>query len=174
MNLTGNQIKNTYPQLLNIVGTTLTDGTGSAITSLPISCSLSSTSSYAITSSYSINSSNIVNSIVLSGQTGSIGPNSLYTNNRNTAGFYRLSGMLLVTTTGSGGTLTMNLNWIDDSLSMFSNAILNMPLNVKGATSIDVFCLDISSSAALQYSITASSVVGTPQYKLRLVLEQIQ
>ncbi len=63
MNLTGNQIKNTYQTLVNVVGNTVTDGTGSVVTTLPITASQALiavqalTASLALTASFALNAS---------------------------------------------------------------------------------------------------------------------
>lgn len=70
MNLTGNQIRNTYQSLLNIKGHTITDGTGSIVTinastaSYVVSASYapgspSISASYALTASYAVNGGGI-------------------------------------------------------------------------------------------------------------------
>lgn len=110
------------------------------------------------------------------GQTANIGTTSLITT--PTAGRYRISGYLIITTVGTTSTLpAIVLAWNDadngqaQTLTLTTSGLTTNSLTTKSQS--DAF-ISVGASAALQFSTTGYASTGTPmQFAIHIVVEAL-
>ncbi len=112
-------------------------------------------------------------SVNLTAQTASIGTTTLFAVGSSGAGIYRVSYSGIDTSAGtSGDTLTVTIGWNNGSAAQsFTSSAVSLS-SVGAEIAGDVFLFS-AASQNITYATTASSVLGSPQYALRLRIEYL-
>jgi len=108
--------------------------------------------------------------LALTGQTTALGLTNVYAN--APAGVFRLSWYMIVTTPGSAGTITVNLNWTDEAAAQTATSTTGTITSFVIAPGTIVF--HTAPSTAITVSTAFNSVTGNPAYALYVQLEQLQ
>jgi hypothetical protein len=119
----------------------------------------------------------IPNAIHLTGLVANSGPTTIWTTLAGTgngaAGTYRVCFDAYTTTSGSGTTSTVTVNWNDGNAKTFTSA--TWALNSVTSTGQVAGCQTIHSAASQAITVgTASGTYGTSVYALDATVEQIQ
>jgi hypothetical protein len=123
-------------------------------------------------SAWVIPNSSLVASVALTAQNASIGVTTLLA--APTAGLYRASGAIQLTTAGTSGTVSSAITYKDingnSETDELVSAVTFGTLNNHGGGSIVFWA---NSGTAIQYSTTVTSAVGSPVYAVQFTLERI-
>jgi len=108
----------------------------------------------------------------LTGQTGSVGPNTLFVVGPLGAGMYAVWVDVIVTTAGSGGTVVANVTWNNGTTTAGLNSSA-FNLNAQGEQAALLGNFYAVASQTITYSTTVASASGNPVYALRIRLQFI-
>ena len=111
-------------------------------------------------------------SLTLTAQVASISATNLLAS--PVAGFYRASGGIQLTTAGTSGTVSSAITYSDINGNSETDplvlAVAFGTLNNHGSGSVEFWA---GSGAAIQYSTTVTSALGSPVYAAQFTLERI-
>jgi len=110
--------------------------------------------------------------IDLIGQTGSVGPNTLFRVGPLGTGMYAVWADVIVTTAGSGGTVAVNVTWNNGTTTAGLNSQA-FSLTTLGEQAALVGNFYAVASQTITYFTTVSGVSGNPIYDLRIRLQYI-
>jgi hypothetical protein len=123
-------------------------------------------------SAWIISNPTLVASVSLTAQSSSIAATTLLA--IPTAGFYRASGAIQLTTAGTSGTVSSAIIYSDINANSETDALVpNVTfgvLNNHGSGSTEFWA---GTGAAIQYSTTVTSAVGSPVYAAQFRLERL-
>src|SRR6267142_2621205 len=109
----------------------------------------------------------ITNKVDLAGQTGSVGTATLLNTGPLGTGVYVVFIGVLVTSAGTGGTITVGVNWNNGTDSTgFDSATFS--LSTTGEQSALLGNFYATANQLITYNTTAAGVTGNPAYNLRL------
>jgi Pectate lyase superfamily protein len=110
--------------------------------------------------------------VVLAAQSVSIGTTNLFPTNTYVAGLYRLNYFLDTTTAGTGGTVTVTLNWTGHAhAETFTSPTVS--LTAAGANSLGAVVTYMDSGTMPTYSTTVAGATGSPLYALNIRMEKM-
>jgi hypothetical protein len=117
----------------------------------------------------------VTGTVDLTGQTASVGTTNIIAS--ATAGVYRLSYYMKITTAGStSGSVTLTLSYTDRDDSVVVTYVVPTPANAIDSSSVvsGTLVVDAKTATAITYATSYSSSGGTAmQYKLRLKAEAL-
>ncbi|HEX8838248.1 MAG TPA: hypothetical protein VF748_15000 [Candidatus Acidoferrum sp.] len=109
--------------------------------------------------------------VLLTGQTASFGATNINPVGLYVSGLYRLSWVLLTTTAGTGGTVSVTFTWTDDAQAeTFTSSTLS--LSAKGQLS-GVQVVRALNATNIAFSTTVAGATGGPQYAIFTKLEKM-
>lgn len=107
----------------------------------------------------------------LTGQTAALSNVALYT--PYAAGLYRVSYYMLMTSGGTGGTISLSVNFND---SFTGKSHTSVAINANGTAPFythGMFVFQAAAAAAITYTVTFAGVTGSPVYAVYMTLERI-
>ncbi len=111
----------------------------------------------------------IVKSVALAAQTTSLGPTTLFT--PAAAGMYEVAVYQVTTTAGSAGTLDTTIGW-NDGVARTSSPAAQILLSTT-AYSAGSQVIYAASGQAITYTTTVAAAVGSPQYRLLIIVKRL-
>ena len=139
-NLTGNEIKNTYPRLVTISGSIISNGTGSDISNLTVTASNATSASYALTASFAINAGVALNTGSLLVTASATGPITTFTK-------------------GDGSSFTTTVNNVANATS--ASFAVNAGAAINALTAISASFATNAATAATATSASFASTANT-------------
>jgi hypothetical protein len=121
---------------------------------------------------WQIPSGNVLASVSLTAQTAAIGSTTLYTTPA-TGGLFTIEAYICVSTTGSSGNLSLDIQWIDDSSVTQTATITRGIISVGGAYSTIISQCISSASQNILYDTTFSGTPGSVHYSVYIRVRQI-
>lgn len=114
----------------------------------------------------------IVGNIDLSAQAATISDTTIFT--PLAAGMYRASVYVEVTTAGTAGTLAVQIKYSDDNGAQAVDPLPVATLSLAATGfSQGIIVIRSGSATAIKYNTTATGILGSPRYALKIVLERL-
>jgi hypothetical protein len=106
----------------------------------------------------------------LTGQTSSVGSTNVTTTAG--AGVYKITYYLKTTTAGTGGTVSLTLNWNEGTAMTVTTGTASLSSSTGVVSGVQV--IKAGASSTISYATTVSGASGSPQYSLDIAIQQVK
>jgi hypothetical protein len=108
----------------------------------------------------------------LTAQTATIGTTNVTTS--CPAGVFSVTYYLKTTTAGTGGTVSLSLNWNDGAAVSFTSGTASLTSTAATGLVQGTQIVKCGASTTLSYATTVAGATGSPQYSLDISIEQVK